>query len=510
MTPEAIAEVLLANPTGPLCYAVRPELARALAERMHRSSGGTVDLDAIKRVAAVDYRLIAVALHLARAGHAANRALWHAPADPETEFLVDAALSPPADPRPLRRVSDLDELFAAEDPALWVLAPEHESGIDAFLGRCAGRPGRSIERRLDRPSHNAVNRDGIVKSWALTADLRVISKRDNRRKLGRLERELRSISRVVGRLGGEREAFVDIDGAAVAVHQPICVLSDPDTRARYAIWPEIQGTALDDLLLGASLEASERARHLESYRRCLDALFDRGIVWRDMSPRNILVDETGGYTLYHLVDFEKTDFADAPLEQAARVSACRTQFCVEEFGVLCVEEELMHTFDGLFAPDEWDLDDDAPLPWPPRTEIAAILAGRGIDQVATGLFNRLDQALRAIRSPRRDSRTGDLARPGLLGFRIEHYLSLSNGIDSDDYDRKASEVLLAALESGVQAMLDMARDLGGWADLLEDAVVIAEFDAILASGHSASMRYPEREARALTDAIDRRYQAARA
>jgi len=229
-----------------------------------------------------------------------------------------------------------------------------------------------------------------------------------------------------------------------------------------------------------------------------------------MSPRNILVDETGGRTLYHLVDFEKTDFADGPLEEAERVRACRTQFCVEEFGVLCTEEELMRTFDGLFAPQEWDLDDDAPLPWPPRVEVAALLSGRGIDHVATGAFNRLDQALLAIRSPRRQPRTEELARPGILGFRVEHYLSLSDGIDSNDYDRKTSEVLLAALPSGVQAMLDVARELGASADRLEDAVMLAELDALLASGHSARMRYPKREARALTDAIDRHFQVTRA
>jgi len=218
-----------------------------------------------------------------------------------------------------------------------------------------------------------------------------------------------------------------------------------------------------------------------------------------MSPRNILV-ERGTSDVYHFVDFEKVEVFDTALEMASRIEACRTQFCVEEFGVICPEQELLETFSDLFLPTEWNLDSDAPLPFPPRAELAAVLAGRGVDHVTLGRFNQLDREVWEVRRPRFDAGRRQLVRPGLLGFRVEHYLSLSADIDCSDYDRKTTEVLLAAQAKG--RLIGTFRCLSSYADRLESSIIIAEFDAILSDGHSRFLRYPEHEAQLVCASID--------
>ncbi|MFJ8159106.1 hypothetical protein [Streptomyces sp. NPDC094468] len=97
----------------------------------------------------------------------------------------------------------------------------------------------------------------------------------------------------------------------------------------YGVWQWVPGESAESLLLAPG----EHTPLLRDYRDLMDALLDRGILWRDLSPRNILVHGP----VHHLVDFEKTPIPgdDTPVPHGDRGAYCRGQIGVEELGVLC-------------------------------------------------------------------------------------------------------------------------------------------------------------------------------
>lgn len=490
-----IGAILLGKPSAALAVCAQAgSVVSALAEKIvlenERLGDIRLSLQEITEFAQKDYRLVARALH----------------ARSHSRKTVGRTRRSHAKPR-VRFANTLDELCDSDD-VLTVILLNHafERELSAFLQQCNGTPGLFVEQQFDIPSRNAVFREGVVKSWRLPYGTCVVSKRDNKRKRNRLLEEQNNLTLILQRLHASNGAHIEIgdppDNTYVTISRPICLMRDPVTTFCYAISLRKPGETLEELLLDTQLPHKHRQQHLKNYRLYLDFLFDNGIVWHDMSPRNVLV-EQGDHFVYHFVDFEKAKVWEGPLSLESRIAACRSQFCVEEFGVIGLQEELLETFSGLFVPDQWDLQSDAPLPFPPRVEVAAVLAGRGIERVSTGEFNRLDQQIREVRCPRIDPMTGDLVRPGLLGFRVEHYLSLSADLDSSDYDRKTTEVLLAAHASG--CLIESFRYLSTFIDNLETAIILTEFDAILENGNSRSIEYPDREALRLCEAIDGLY-----
>ena len=489
---DEICALLLKKPTAALRFCACPDavsvlLAKRISAANEQIGGKRLTLEEIGRLAQVDYRSIALAIYMRY-----HRNNGHQKAAPSSQ------IGPP-----LRLVKTLEGLRDTDGLTMILYDRAYEQEISVFLEQCANLPGPFIERQFDIPSRNAVFRDGVVKSWRLPHGTGVVSKRDNRRKENRLLAEQRNVNLILERIHASHEARVAlgdrIGGPCFTISRPICIFRDPTTTFCYAIWLEKPGESLEELLLSRDLSQQHRQQHLNNYRRCLDLLFDHGIVWRDMSPRNVLVEQSVS-DVYHCVDFEKVEVGDRSLNIESRIEACRTQFCVEEFGVICPEEELLDTFSGLFLPGQWDLESDAPLPFVPRVEIAAVLTERGIEHVSIGMFNRLDQQVREVRRPRVDPATGRLVRPGLLGFRVEHYLSLSADIDCSDYDRKTTEVLLAAHAHG--RLIEAFRCLSTYVDRLEAAIIVREFDAILTAGNSQCFQYPEREAESLCSAIN--------
>lgn len=484
-----IRAALLRRPSAALSLCAQPAIAASLlAERIgaaneqlgHRA----LCPEEISALAATDYRAIAREIHARHGGGDENRRL--SGERPSPDF-----------------VSSFEELNCADTLVVLVLDHACERQISEFLAHCGNRPTAFIDAQFDIPGRNAVFRNGVVKSWQLPDGTRVVSKRDNRRKKNGLLAEQNNLRAILHRLGAQNEAEMraGADGPIFAVGRPICVLRDPEPAAFHAIYREKLGRTLEEVLLDDTVDPGRRRRHLADYRLCLDMLFDKGIVWRDMSPRNILV-EDGARLRYHLVDFEKVDFHEASLDIAHRVGACRTQFCVEELGVVCPEHELLETFAGLFQPDLWDVESPSPLPFAPRTEMAAILAGREIRNVSVGTFNKIDREVFEIRRPRIDPASGAVLRPGMLGFRVEHYLSLSDDLDSAEYDRRTTEVLIAARARG--KLVEELQYLSTFTDELETAVILAEFDAIRECGRGTSITYPHAEARRLCAAIDSR------
>src|SRR5215213_11211101 len=62
----------------------------------------------------------------------------------------------------------------------------------------------------------------------------------------------------------------------------------------------------------------------------------------------------------------------------------------------------------------------------------------------TTLFRSLDLEVMSVRAPDTDPATGRCRFPSHLNFKIEHYLSCADRRDASDFDRKTTEVLIAA------------------------------------------------------------------
>ncbi|MBC6445047.1 MAG: hypothetical protein GDA50_06390 [Alphaproteobacteria bacterium GM202ARS2] len=487
---DTIASLLMQNPSAGLRICAQPNLlARLIATQICKAWPARTSWEALSRLAPDDYRKLAIYLH--KAGKPLEQCFPKPDSLPIENGWVEA--------------ESLDALDRTATTTVYFVNPGHHTEVAAFLGTVNGHPARFVECQLDVPGRNAAFRDGVVKAWMLPFGTSVVSKRDNPRKPGRLLAEINAISSVLTRFGQTLEGCVSLgaepSSGTFTMNLPIAVIRDAPTSYTYALWSTKQGETLEELLLTNDLCGARRNSLLKQYRRCLDVLFDHGVVWRDMSPRNIIV-EAGldGGDVFHLVDFEKTELHESPLSLDERTSACRMQFCVEELGVICERSELLQTFDGLFDPQSWDFESTAALGTPPRAELADLLNARHVGTpISVGSLNMLDKEVYEIRRPRRKP-NGDLIRPGLLGFRTEHYLSLMPEIDATDYDRKVTEILLTAERAGrLFAVFDAL-----WVQLaqLETMVLAREFEAILRDGNSQRLDYPREQADAVCVLID--------
>lgn len=347
-----------------------------------------------------------------------------------------------------------------------------------------------VESRHEVPGPNARLRQGVVKSWHLPDGTRVISKRGNPGKPGRFVREQLAYRDLAARLSG-LTGFGRSRRLRLA--PLLTTVRDGPSGQVYAVWQWVPGTTVEQELLASG----DHRPVLRDYRDLMDALLDRGICWGDLSPRNILVDGDDHY----LVDFEKTEVTtDTPVPHRDRVAYCRGQAGIEELGVLCTPDELRECLHGYFDPDGWDIDSTQPVPFPARPEVTAVLAGRGITNPSLGCYNRADRQIWQVRAPDADPVTGRRRYPGLVNFRVEHYLSCAAHAGAGDYDRKTTEILIAGRAYG--CFDDAVRAVADPVDELERQFVIAEVAGLLAGNDTGPVTPPYPQIRALTDRID--------
>lgn len=464
------------------------EIRRLVEEHRPPHVGGTVER--LSRTFG-DYRLVAVYLHALASG------------DPEVARLCERiAVNPThhyhlgshrfAGPEAkFRFTDDLEEVLV---PGNHAIAHIHDRAwrplFESMLSELGRGFGRFVENQHEVPGPNARIRQGVVRSWFLPDGTRVASKRANPLKPGRFEREQRTIQRLteIGPIpfAGARELRVAPMLATVRAGGQV-----------YSISRWVPGTTLESALLG---DADHRAV-LQEYRALLDALLDHGVLWGDLSPRNIL--RYGD--VFHLVDFEKSELRDSPIPVEDRVVHCRGQIGVEELGVLCSPGDVQWCLRGYFDPDAWDLYSAEPLTFPQRPEVADVLRGRGVHRPSLGRYNRTDREIFDVRSPDSDPATGERRYPGLVNFRVEHYLSCAGFVDAGDYDRKTTEVLIAGRAHG--CFDDALQVVTTAVDEVERQFVVAEFRDLLNGRNDGVISMPEREIHLLRGHIDELYSA---
>jgi hypothetical protein len=393
----------------------------------------------------------------------------------------------------VRLTGDLEQVLTAADHGTraYVPDPEHRDMIGPLLGDFGTGFSDFVESQHEVPGPNARLRQGIVKSWRLPDGTRVISKRANPAKPGRFAREQVAYRAIASRLAGGITFGRD---RHLRLAPLLATIRDGVSGHVYAVWQWAPGETVESMLLAPG----EHTLLLRDYRDLMDGLLDRGILWGDLSPRNVLVHGR----VHHLVDFEKTQVPgeDTPVPHADRGAYCRGQIGVEELGVLCPEDQVRACLHDYLDPDTWDFDAPGPMPFPPRPEVTAVLAGRGITEPDLGTYNRADRQIWQVRSPDRDPVTGQLRYPGLVNFRVEHYLSCAGRTDADDYDRKTTEILIAGrwhhcFDDALQAVTDAV-------DETERQFVVAAVVELFAGNDTGPVPAPRAAIRALVDRID--------
>ncbi|MEU9281496.1 hypothetical protein [Streptomyces sp. NPDC048341] len=392
----------------------------------------------------------------------------------------------------VRLTGDLEQVLTAADnrTRAYVPDPGHRDMISALLDDFGTGFSDFVESQHEVPGPNARLRQGIVKSWRLPDGTRVISKRANPAKPGRFAQEQFAYRAIASRLASGITFGRD---RHLRLAPLLATIRDGASGHVYAIWQWAPGETAESMLLAPG----EHTSLLRDYRDLMDALLDRGILWGDLSPRNVLVHGR----VHCLVDFEKTQVpGEAPVSHGDRGAYCRGQTGVEELGVLCPEAQVRACLHGYLDPDTWDFNAPGPVPFPPRPEVTAVLAGRGITDPDLGTYNRTDRQIWQVRSPDRDPTTGQPRYPGLVNFRVEHYLSCAGRTDADDYDRKTTEILIAGRRHGC---FDDA--LGAVTDAVDEAerqFVVAEVAELLAGNDTGPVTAPHAAIRALVDRID--------
>jgi hypothetical protein len=197
---------------------------------------------------------------------------------------------------------------------------------------------------------------------------------------------------------------------------------------------------LDEVLIRSSIDKQSMLEHLKNIRTMYDFFSSQGIFWRDMAPRNILLDEGNLSPRYIVLDFEKTQIGVKDLSVAEQ-KFWRGAVISEEFLSACGEEMALKVFGDKYDPSSWDVENTEFIARVDmRREIECIVYVNDTRNISVGEYNLIDMRLAATRSPIQD-KYDETYFPGKMCFFTDHILG-------PVYDRKLNEIFLVAEASG--------------------------------------------------------------
>lgn len=455
----------------------------------------------------VDYRLAAVLLRAVHEGDMALQETMHGLTPPVDGWLVSQLLLHrhpcTGSGRELRLVSAPAALASAGDGTFaWAAAPVHAEALRLMDRLVPGHVGCLADGGLDVPGPNARVRGRSVTRWWLPDGTQVCTKRGIGSRRQRVLDEQAIRAQVRDRLrdaaGGAMPGAWTID-----VVEDVALLVEGETTYGLTRW--VDGPTMEALLLDPELTEGHRRELLAAFHRLLGLLFDLGVLWGDMCPRNILV--PAGVTGHRLVllDFEKTTLLASPVGPAGRRDWCRGQVAIEELAVLVSAAELRGCLREWFDPDSWDATRSGRPAWPLRPDLRNLLSGRRIQDPDAGTCNRLDREVLQVRLPYRD-RDGGWVRPGQLGFCVQHYMSVAGWDSGEEHERVTTEVLLAGQRHGY--FEEVVQLLRAVLDDVECAALRDEFDQLAGHDRAPGERCLQAELERLCSALHRLQAAA--
>lgn len=401
------------------------------------------------------------------------------------------------------QVNSLSDLYVHKKGISKIYYFDHNYSkiLNTLEGQIKGNWEKYIQSQLDLPGRNAVIRQGLIKKWEMPNGTTVISKKQNPRKKERFLNELKNYKLLTSLFKKEVELLSQKNKIKLQLSKPIAAISDGTSGNRYIIFEKSKGVSLDEILIGEK-DKKVRKYLLNSYKLILETLYSMGILWGDISPRNILVQKNKNFTVYTLIDFEKSKIYNHPVDKNKRYEHWRGQMFIEELAIICSKHEIINNFRKYYNPDEWDLKSNKKIDFELRPDVIDILNGRKIKNIKIGDYNKLDQKIFDIKVCSTNPK-GEVYYPGYIGFKIEHYLSCLGYKNASDYDRKNTEVLLAAfsfhLTEGVVKLLNSLTSS------LESNLVLSEFNSILNTGSPSKLITQKGLIKKITNLLDELY-----
>ncbi len=405
----------------------------------------------------------------------------------------------------------IDEIFIFKKKGVLVYFYDntYKRDLITLLDNLGGSLDEFIKQQFDIPGRNTLIRQGIVKSWNMPNGTSVISKRQNLNKLDKFRQEQFNYRAIVDDVS-KFSFFLDdpvehTKKIHIQIACPFVLINDGYFQKntlgedRYALFKKMPGESLEEILYREKNKVI-RTKYLLHYRLILEELYNRGILWGDMSPRNILVYQQKNKAKYTLIDFEKTTVTNKPISKAKRIEHCRGQMFVEELCVICPIDEINRVFKKYFNPSKWNTKSTKSLTFNPRVDMVNLLRGRDITNINLGEYNALDKKIIEIRKPFWDFKVKQFHFPGTIGFKVEHYLSCVGDENALDYERKITEILLLAKEQNCfNRVVDLLLNKAG---NLERTLVKLEFLATIERGFADRLPKPYHEVKTLKESID--------
>lgn len=213
-------------------------------------------------------------------------------------------------------------------------------------------------------------------------------------------------------------------------------------------------------------------RILEYYVKTINILFQRGFVCVDISPRNVIINQTSHEICYQLIDFEKSYFLSINEFKREKSKLLRGQFCGEELAVLLDMKTIKYLFGLDYNPDNWDTTDSNILYEPYRPEIHDILVGRKINTYTIGLYNQTEKQVHNVVKPNRNAKYEVIRYPGRIKFKVEHYFTCLEIGDGGDYERKVTELLIRAYDQSYYSYICLVKYLADLVGYVEEQVLL--------------------------------------
>ncbi|MBP1904868.1 hypothetical protein J2Z32_001492 [Paenibacillus turicensis] len=347
--------------------------------------------------------------------------------------------------RSLKFVKRLDQLFDTgigqeKDVLVYVENESDKETVEGLFLATGGDLSGYFDAQFDLPGINSLVRAGLVKKVYLNKKRAVITKRNNPNKQGRFLNEQRMVVALKEKLLTDEElnqVYIN-PNASFNILSPNIVIADNEELKFYSVSNYVEGPTLEEVLLNES-NFVVRRNILKDIRELLDYLYDNGVLWGDMAPRNIILNQLDGKRYYSILDFEKTKIFENRILHQERIDHCRGYMCIEEFGAVCSREEVEYCFRDYFDPCSWDTNSSDPVTFKMKNDFIEILSNRGVD-VSIGNYNRLELEMMEIRFPLPVSNVAK-RHPLYVSFKIDHYIG-------PEYDRKTSEILLEAKKKG--------------------------------------------------------------
>lgn len=390
--------------------------------------------------------------------------------------------------------NSLPELFSetGENYCFYAKNSNGKQIIDCLVKDSNGNIGLYIEYQKDLAGMFSLVRKGLIKKIQLADGRYIITKRNNPEKKGKFENEQKIVSEVSKRLGFGINSKIKYSDFCLSLVSPLAVIAMPCFDTYYSVMLYQPGRTLEEILL-AERDAQTRAFHFKNIRQILETLYNNGIIWTDMAPRNIIVDETEDIPTYYILDFEKSKILSEAATKKEIEEHLRGPVCAEEFGAVCSLNELKQIFD--FDPDKWDLSSKESIPFEkPKRELFAIFEGRNQHSFTFGQYNKLEQEVLKVRLPIISS--NQIFYPLHCSFKVDHYLGA-------DYDRKLTEVFLSA--NSFNMFVPVIKIIETLLELLENRIITGEFISLCSAKADAPSNTYKVSTEKLKDIIDSLY-----